>query len=53
MTTRKVDVRHLEEVESWIQETAATFGELNGAANVAGIAAGDGSTTVENMVGIH
>jgi NAD(P)-dependent dehydrogenase (short-subunit alcohol dehydrogenase family) len=53
VTTRKVDVRDDEEVKSWISETVAKFGKLDGAANVAGVAAApDGGSTVETMVRI-
>jgi NAD(P)-dependent dehydrogenase (short-subunit alcohol dehydrogenase family) len=48
-----VDVRDDEEVKSWISEAVAEFGKLDGAANVAGVAAApDGGSTVETMVRI-
>ncbi|KAL1856659.1 hypothetical protein Plec18167_009096 [Paecilomyces lecythidis] len=34
---RQVDVRKTDQVDSWIEETKRTFGQLNGAANLAGI----------------
>ncbi|OQU94452.1 hypothetical protein CLAIMM_00807 [Cladophialophora immunda] len=45
ITLKKVDVSHVEQVNSWIQETVAVFGKLDGAANIAGIAGGAGETT--------
>lgn len=45
MTTRKVDVSNREQVDSWISDILADFGRLDGAANVAGIAIGDGQIT--------
>ncbi len=45
LTVTKVDVSNVEQVNSWIQETVAVFGKLDGAANIAGIASGDGQTT--------
>lgn len=35
----------------WIEDTYTEFGKLDGAANVAGVAGGDGDTTVETIVG--
>ncbi len=35
---RKVDVRSTEEVDAWIKQTKDTFGQLDGAANLAGVA---------------
>lgn len=35
--TAKVDVRKINEVESWIKKTVEKFGKLDGAANLAGI----------------
>lgn len=49
VTIRKVDVRFMEEVQSWIDETVGEFGRLDGAANVAGVAAGDGNTNVQTL----
>lgn len=34
----------------WIEDTYSEFGRLDGAANVAGVAGGDGDTTIENIV---
>ncbi|KAK1487566.1 short-chain dehydrogenase [Colletotrichum cuscutae] len=48
----KVDVRQDHEVKSWIQESFAKFGRLDGAANVAGVAGGTGSTIIETIVRI-
>ncbi|KAK1637343.1 putative short chain dehydrogenase/ reductase [Colletotrichum phormii] len=45
----KVDVRHDHEVKSWIQESFTKFGRLDGAANVAGVAGGTGSTIIETI----
>ncbi|KAG7051944.1 hypothetical protein JMJ77_0002555 [Colletotrichum scovillei] len=45
----KVDVRQDHEVKSWIQESFAKFGRLDGAANVAGVAGGTGSTIIETI----
>lgn len=51
VATRVVDVRKAEEVISWIKDTVTEFGKLDGAANVAGVAAAeDGGSTVETMV---
>jgi len=51
VTMRKVDVSNDTEVRVWIDETVTEFGKLDGAANVAGVAAGeDGGSTVETMV---
>ena len=35
--TTKLDVRNINEVESWIKKTVEKFGKLDGAANLAGI----------------
>jgi NAD(P)-dependent dehydrogenase (short-subunit alcohol dehydrogenase family) len=48
--TRKLDVSKYEDVNLWIEETVKDFGRLDGAANVAGIAGGDGDTTVATIV---
>ncbi|KAF5600716.1 short chain dehydrogenase reductase [Fusarium pseudoanthophilum] len=40
-----VDVRSQQQVQNWIDSTVAEFGRLDGAANIAGIAGGEGSTT--------
>ncbi|KAI9839495.1 MAG: hypothetical protein M1819_002120 [Sarea resinae] len=50
VTIRKLDVRINEDVEKWIEDTYAEFGRLDGAANVAGVAGGEGDTTVETIV---
>ncbi|TVY33495.1 Chanoclavine-I dehydrogenase [Lachnellula subtilissima] len=50
ITIRKVDVRVIEDVNRWIKDTYTEFGKLDGAANVAGVAGGDGDTTVETIV---
>jgi len=50
ITIRKVDVRKAEEVDKWIEDSVAEFGRLDGAANVAGVAGGDGDTTVQTIV---
>ncbi|KAK5311530.1 hypothetical protein LTR93_011683 [Exophiala xenobiotica] len=36
--TRKLDVRSAQQVEAWIKDTIDTFGQLDGAANMAGVA---------------
>ncbi|KAB2569206.1 3-alpha-(or 20-beta)-hydroxysteroid dehydrogenase [Lasiodiplodia theobromae] len=36
--SRVVDVRKPEQVDAWIEATVATFGRLDGAANIAGVA---------------
>ncbi|KAK5245350.1 hypothetical protein LTR07_006585 [Exophiala xenobiotica] len=45
----KVDVSKPDQVENWIKETMLVFGHLDGAANVAGIAAGTGDTTSQTI----
>jgi NAD(P)-dependent dehydrogenase (short-subunit alcohol dehydrogenase family) len=35
--TTQLDVRNIDEVESWIKKTVEEFGKLDGAANLAGI----------------
>jgi len=45
-----VDVSNPEQVEEWIQATVKEFGRLDGAANVAGMAGGDGDTTCATIV---
>jgi len=45
-----VDVRKADEVETWIQNAINTFGRLDGAANIAGIAGGSSDTTVQTLV---
>lgn len=36
-------MRKATDVDQWIEETVTRFGKLDGAANVAGLAGGDGS----------
>lgn len=50
--SQKVDVSKSNQVEEWIQYTIAEFKHLDGAANVAGIAGGTGTTTCATMVPI-
>ncbi|KIV81153.1 hypothetical protein PV11_08592 [Exophiala sideris] len=45
VTLMKVDVAKVEEVDSWIDEILKDHGRLDGAANVAGIAGGEGQVT--------
>jgi len=45
ITITKVDVSKAQQVESWIKDTVSVFGKLDGAANIAGIAGGDGQST--------
>ncbi|KAI1613899.1 putative short chain dehydrogenase/ reductase [Exophiala viscosa] len=45
ITITKVDVSNAQQVESWIKDTVSAFGKLDGAANIAGIAGGDGQST--------
>jgi hypothetical protein len=40
----------VDDVNSWIEEAYKHFGRLDGAANVAGVAGGDGTTTVASIV---
>ena len=46
----RVDVSKPDEVDKWIGDTINVFGRLDGAANVAGIAAGDGDTNCQTIV---
>jgi NAD(P)-dependent dehydrogenase (short-subunit alcohol dehydrogenase family) len=48
----KVDVSKSDQVDKWIEDTVRVFGRLDGAANVAGIAAGDGDTTCQTIVSL-
>jgi len=48
--TTKLDVRNQRDVESWVEEAYGSFGRLDGAANVAGVAGGTGDTTIETIV---
>jgi NADP-dependent 3-hydroxy acid dehydrogenase YdfG len=51
VTSRIVDVRKAGDVASWIKDTVTEFGKLDGAANVAGVAAAEnGGSTVETVV---
>ncbi|OCL06315.1 putative short chain dehydrogenase/ reductase [Glonium stellatum] len=47
---RKIDVRNVDEVNAWIDDVVKVFGKLDGAANVAGVAGGDGDTTIQTIV---
>lgn len=49
ITTHLTDVSKVEDVNGWIDDTVKRFGRLDGAANIAGIALGDGQPT-ENTV---
>ncbi|KIM93332.1 hypothetical protein OIDMADRAFT_61671 [Oidiodendron maius Zn] len=49
VTSSKIDVRDAIQVENWVMETIQTFGKLDGAANVAGVAAGHGNHTVATL----
>jgi len=49
VTTRVVNVSKADDVSSWIKEAYKHFGRLDGAANVAGVAGGDGTTTVATI----
>jgi NAD(P)-dependent dehydrogenase (short-subunit alcohol dehydrogenase family) len=49
ITIMKVDVSKADQVDSWVEAAAKNFGRLDGAANVAGIALGQGEAT-ENIV---
>ena len=44
-TVTKLDVTDIEQVDAWISDTVAQHGRLDGAANVAGVALGDGQMT--------
>lgn len=44
-----MDVSKDEEVKTWIDDSVRTFGRLDGCANVAGIAGGDGNTTTATI----
>jgi NAD(P)-dependent dehydrogenase (short-subunit alcohol dehydrogenase family) len=46
----KVDASQSDQIEDWIGATVREFGRLDGAANVAGIAGGDGETTCATIV---
>lgn len=49
--TARVDVSKSDQVDEWINATIREFGHLDGAANVAGIAGGNGETTCATIVG--
>lgn len=46
----KLDVRDRDGVDHWVQATFDSFGVLHGAANVAGVAGGNGDTIIETIV---
>ena len=50
VVTTRVDVSQSHEIEEWVQATVKEFGRLDGAANVAGLAGGDGETTCATIV---
>ena len=50
VVTTRVDVSKSQETEAWVQATVKEFGRLDGAANVAGLAGGDGETTCATIV---
>ncbi|OAL25787.1 hypothetical protein AYO20_10342 [Fonsecaea nubica] len=45
VTTTRVDASNAEQVDSWLKDTVKRFERLDGAANIAGIAGGDGQST--------
>ncbi|KAJ9132417.1 putative Short chain dehydrogenase/reductase family oxidoreductase [Pleurostoma richardsiae] len=45
----RVDVSQADQVTAWVLDTVREFGRLDGAANVAGIAGGDGDTTCQTI----
>ncbi|OAL40370.1 hypothetical protein AYO20_00106 [Fonsecaea nubica] len=45
VTVKKVDVANTDEVDEWIRDVVRDHGRLDGAANVAGIAGGEGQIT--------
>ncbi|KAH0834431.1 Levodione reductase [Fonsecaea pedrosoi] len=47
VTVKKVDVANIDEVDQWIHDVVRDHGRLDGAANVAGIAGGEGQITEE------
>lgn len=49
----RVDVSDSVQVDTWIADTIRDFGRLDGCANVAGIAGGDGETTSATIVRHH
>ncbi|KAF2179301.1 NAD(P)-binding protein [Zopfia rhizophila CBS 207.26] len=50
ITHTTVDVRNREGIQKWIEDSFHVFGKLDGAANVAGVAGGNGDTTIETIV---
>ncbi|KAG2016855.1 hypothetical protein GB937_006057 [Aspergillus fischeri] len=50
VTVTRVDVSRNDQVTRWASETVQQFGRLDGAANIAGIAMGDGTTNCETIV---
>ena len=42
---KQIDVSKAEQVNSWLDDIVVEFGKLDGAANIAGIATGDGQIT--------
>lgn len=50
VTITKVDVSQNDQINDWVEATVREFGRLDGAANVAGIAGGDGETTCATIV---
>ncbi|KAL1858071.1 hypothetical protein VTK73DRAFT_7968 [Phialemonium thermophilum] len=61
ITTETLDVSNDEATRQWIENTVTEFGRLDGCANVAGIAGGDGGTTTatinqqdwDRMIGVN
>lgn len=53
ISTTRVDVSDDSNVISWINSLKTEFERLDGCANVAGIAGGDGNTTVQTLVSHH
>lgn len=53
VTLKKVDVAEIEEVDSWIKEVVQDHGKLDGAANVAGLAGGEGQVTEDIVRAVH
>ncbi|EAW15384.1 SDR family NAD(P)-dependent oxidoreductase [Aspergillus fischeri NRRL 181] len=49
VTVTRVDVSRNDQVTRWASETVQQFGRLDGAANIAGIAMGDGTTNCETI----
>ena len=51
VTTTKVDVSDAEQVDVWLRATSAKFGQIDAAANIAGIAGGAAELT-ESIVSV-